>query len=359
MDTNNHPKVSVIMPLYNQKRYLQSCLRSICRQSYNNLEIIVVNDGSTNDSPEIARKMAIKDSRIRIIDKENGGVASARRDGYLNATGEYITFIDNDDLMTPNAIEIMLNYIEKYDVDLVIGKAKMILGPLKWGSILGSIPKHQVISQPELYDKYYVTFFGNTFFPVDIWGRLYRKSTVDNALKQTDLYNANIRFLADDLYFNMKLFPYLRSMYVTDELVYYYRYGGTVSHFNRNYPEVFTLSDLRLNLLDEKGYSDGYVPLFVEYSNMVYYHAEQLIEFKKSDYQGIIDFFQQELSSREVFRRMQRYFAQHECDYPGIELMLKHDYDGMYHYADNSFKKRCFSLNYRMHRWLLWLFERV
>lgn len=354
---NNLPKVSVIVPLYNQKRHLESCLRSICNQTYRNLEILVINDGSTDNSPDIARKMANQDSRIRVIDKTNGGVASARREGYLNATGEFIAFSDNDDLLTANAIEIMLGHIEKHDVDLVIGKSKMKLGPITWGSILGDIPKHQVISQPELYNKYYVSFFGKTFFPVDIWGRLFRKSVIDNAYKQTDLYNDKIRFLADDVYFNMKLFPYLQSLYVTDELVYYYRYGGTVYHFNRNYPEVLTLSDLRLDILDEKGYSDGYLPLYVEYANKVYYHAEQLLEFKKSDYQVIIDFFSQELSTRKIFRRMQDFFTNHECNYPGVELMLNHDYDGMYKYACDFVKNRRHSVKYRTQRALLWLVE--
>ena len=77
------PKVSVIVPLYNQKRYLEQCIRSITNQSYKNLEIIIVNDGSTDDSLVRANKLAESDSRIIVFDKQNEGTSFARRDGYL------------------------------------------------------------------------------------------------------------------------------------------------------------------------------------------------------------------------------------------------------------------------------------
>ena len=113
------PKVSVIVPLYNQKRYLEPCIRSITNQSYKNLEIIIVNDGSTDDSLVRANKLAEGDRRIIVCDKQNEGTSFARRDGYLLSTGDYITFVDNDDLLPIRSIEIMVHLMEEKNLLLV------------------------------------------------------------------------------------------------------------------------------------------------------------------------------------------------------------------------------------------------
>lgn len=98
----NDDLISVIVPVYNAHEYLDKCLSSIVNQEYENLEIILVNDGSTDDSPEICRAFAEKDSRIKFYSKENGGQASARNYALDRMTGKYVTFIDSDDWVTPN-----------------------------------------------------------------------------------------------------------------------------------------------------------------------------------------------------------------------------------------------------------------
>ena len=124
MSTIHHtpPKVSIIVPVYNQQRYIRKCLKSILQQSYKEIEIIVVNDGSTDNSLSIIRKMAKSDSRIIVIDKANGGVATARRDGLKKITGKYVMFVDSDDWLTPNAISSMVEIATREDVDVVTGK---------------------------------------------------------------------------------------------------------------------------------------------------------------------------------------------------------------------------------------------
>ena len=119
MGDNRSQTISVIVPLYNQERYLDACLRSITNQTYNNLDIIVVNDGSTDDSLAIAEKWAEKDHRIKVIDKPNEGVTMARRDGYLNASGEYIAFVDSDDWIKPTMFELLMSNAIKYNAEVV------------------------------------------------------------------------------------------------------------------------------------------------------------------------------------------------------------------------------------------------
>lgn len=101
--------VSVVVPVYNAQKYLQSCVDSIINQTYRNLEIILVDDGSTDQSGMICDEYARKDERIKVIHKENGGNGDARNTGYQQATGKWLVMADNDDLLHPQQIEILLN----------------------------------------------------------------------------------------------------------------------------------------------------------------------------------------------------------------------------------------------------------
>ena len=109
----NMKKVSVIVPVYNVENYLEECVNSILNQTYENLEIILVDDGSTDNCPQICDDWAKKDKRIKVIHKANGGVSSARNVGLDNATGEYIGFVDSDDYIDITMYEKMLKLLKK------------------------------------------------------------------------------------------------------------------------------------------------------------------------------------------------------------------------------------------------------
>ena len=99
--------ISVIVPVYNVESYLSRCVDSIVEQTYHDLEIILVDDGSTDGSPQICDDYATKDSRIKVIHKKNGGEGDARNCGVVSSHGEYMSFVDSDDWLTPNAIEVL------------------------------------------------------------------------------------------------------------------------------------------------------------------------------------------------------------------------------------------------------------
>ena len=108
--------ISVVVPVYNVEKYIDRCLNSIINQTYRKLEIIIVNDGSTDNSRKIIDKFSKMDSRIIVIDKNNGGLSEARNVGINAATGDYITFIDSDDFVSYDYIEYLYSLIEKYKV---------------------------------------------------------------------------------------------------------------------------------------------------------------------------------------------------------------------------------------------------
>ncbi|KHD44215.1 glycosyltransferase family 2 protein [Streptococcus hongkongensis] len=116
--------ISVIVPIYNVADFVRECLQSIVKQTYENIEIILVNDGSTDNSMEIISDIIQKDNRISVINKTNGGLSDARNHGILKSKGSYITFIDSDDFVDPTYIEILYNLIKKYNSDISIVNMK-------------------------------------------------------------------------------------------------------------------------------------------------------------------------------------------------------------------------------------------
>lgn len=118
--------VSVIIPVYNVEKYLEKCIESVISQTYNNIEIILVDDGSTDKSCFICDKYCKKDDRIRVIHKKNGGLSEARNTGIENSKGEYITFIDSDDYVDKKYIQYLYELITEYSADMGIYDCNII-----------------------------------------------------------------------------------------------------------------------------------------------------------------------------------------------------------------------------------------
>lgn len=113
-------KISIIVPIYNVKQYLTCCLNSLINQTYQNIEILCVDDGSTDGSSDICDKYAEVDSRVRVVHKDNGGASSARKCGVDNSTGNYIMFVDGDDWIDSNTVELCVFYARKFSAECVL-----------------------------------------------------------------------------------------------------------------------------------------------------------------------------------------------------------------------------------------------
>lgn len=204
------PKVSIIVPVYNVESYIKRCLDSIINQTYKNIEIILVNDGSTDRSGVICDEYAIKDSRIHVIHKENGGVTSARCQGTNFATGEWITFVDSDDTLPRNSIEILINSSE--GVEIVRGTCftdKKIQFSLSH--------KLSLISK----EKCIKLILMSSFLPT-LWGGLYKRILFAN----NDIFNIPFTIInGEDMLNLIKLI--LKTDYVKyiNEIVYNYQPG--------------------------------------------------------------------------------------------------------------------------------------
>lgn len=122
----NNAKVSIIVPIYNSAAYLPACIESIMNQTYKNIEILLVDDGSTDSSLEICMKYSDVDNRIHVIHQENKGVSSARNNGLDNVSGEFFSFVDSDDELKENAIELLMNDILENDADMASAVLSMV-----------------------------------------------------------------------------------------------------------------------------------------------------------------------------------------------------------------------------------------
>lgn len=168
--------ISVIVPIYNVAEYLPKCIESVINQSYKNLEIILVDDGSPDRCPEICDEYAKKDKRIKAIHKKNGGLSDARNAGLEIAKGEYISFIDSDDYINEHMYEDMLSAIENADADLCICGYDRVNDD---GEICSSSHfKNAVLSQNDAFE---MLVQGNVFFIV-AWNKLYKRIVFDKLL---------------------------------------------------------------------------------------------------------------------------------------------------------------------------------
>ncbi len=129
MTSENHPRVSVLMPVYNAERYLSEAIESILNQTYENFEFIIVNDGSTDQSLKIIRNFEMSDSRINIISRDNTGIVGALNDGLEIASGEYIARMDADDVSLPDRLEAQVDYMNSNPDCVIVGGHAWVIDP--------------------------------------------------------------------------------------------------------------------------------------------------------------------------------------------------------------------------------------
>lgn len=211
------PLVSVVVPVYNVETYLTECVDSIVGQTYGNLELLLIDDGSKDSSGEICDDYAAKDHRVRVIHKENGGVSSARNLGIDQAQGEYLVFVDSDDRIDPTMVEKMVNAITRYRTDLVICGYERFRDD--WSQAFRISAYSTIIFQnlSELAGVY--TAAGTNMFGVSIWAKMYNLQIIrQNSIS----FREDISY-EEDCVFNLDYFNHVQYTCVLNECLYSYR----------------------------------------------------------------------------------------------------------------------------------------
>lgn len=233
--------ISVILPVYNVEMYLSTCLDSILSQSYRNLEIIIINDGSSDFSLKIAQAYSEKDDRVIVYSHENEGQSEARNRGLSVATGDYVTFVDADDILLPDAIKIMHDVIVRMKADIVEGDfiKGNILKESYYNKTYKSISFNpaQAISDV-LYQKK---------LSASIWGKLFKRSLFENL-------NFKKGIIYEDLDIICKLFDKSTKIIRIDFPVYFYRIreGSSINEWHPRRLDVLTVTENIENYISEK-----------------------------------------------------------------------------------------------------------
>lgn len=223
-------KISVIVPVYNTINYLKQCIESIINQTYNNLEIILVDDGSTDGSSQICDEYLKIDSRIKIIHKENGGSSSSRNEGIKVATGSYISFIDSDDWLMPNFYENMAKGII-FEADIVNGDYSIQYGT----DIINKIDfiNKGLYKSEEMEMNYLLPLikYGNN---MQVWNNLYSIKLIKGSgiffVSEKEIY-------AEDDLFNLILYSSCKSIYKVKDVSYIHRInkGSLSQSYRKNF----------------------------------------------------------------------------------------------------------------------------
>lgn len=191
-------RVSVIVPVYQVEQYLAKCLDSILAQTFTDFELILVNDGTRDRCPEIMDEYAARDTRIRLVHKENGGLSSARNAGLDIARGEYVVFVDSDDTVEPTMIADAVQAAEKAHADLVIYNYRLVTEKGVQGAYLPM--KNEVIDLDALgLDNYFYRYWMPYVHGQEAWCRLYKREIIEqNHLR----YAPNDEVFAEDTLFS-------------------------------------------------------------------------------------------------------------------------------------------------------------
>lgn len=161
--------ISILVPVYNVEQYLPRCIESVLSQDFQDWEMILVDDGSSDKSPQICDEFAEKDSRIKVIHKQNGGQVEARQAGLDAAKGEYLMFLDSDDWLMPHAITTLYNYAELGDYDIVRGCNRRVYDDGSFTIERGRFYKGEVTGSEQYLEKVITADF-----EAYLWGALYR-----------------------------------------------------------------------------------------------------------------------------------------------------------------------------------------
>lgn len=210
--------LSVIVPVYNNEKYLEECVNSILNQTYTNLEIILVNDGSKDNSGKLCDELAKKDARIRVIHKENGGAISARRTGCLEAKARYVTFVDSDDWIEPDMYQYLMEELVAHKADIVtsgfIFGFGQVYDGLKAGVYEGELLE-QYIFRKMIQDK--DSFSGGMISSV--CNKIFRKDLIQESLCAM---KKAIRQWEDVAYLYLACYR-ANCIRITDKAFYHYR----------------------------------------------------------------------------------------------------------------------------------------
>ncbi|MCD8096963.1 MAG: glycosyltransferase [Lachnospiraceae bacterium] len=245
-----NPLVSIIVPVYNTKNYLARCVDSLLGQDYENLEVLLIDDGSTDGSEALLDEYQEKDARVRVIHQENAGVSLSRNRAIEAARGEYIRFVDSDDWLPENATSLLVGAAEEAGCDMVIADFYRVSGTRM--SQKGDIDEDQVMDRVE-FAAHMIENPADFYYGV-LWNKLFRRSIImDHGIRM----DAELSW-CEDFLFNLEYIRYAETFRAIQEPVYYYlkRKNSLVSQ------SMSIATTIRTKIITFEYYNDFYKDVY-------------------------------------------------------------------------------------------------
>lgn len=286
--------ISIVVPVYKVEEYIEKCVNSLLDQTYKNIEIILVNDGSPDKCPDICDMYSEEYSQIKVIHKENGGLSDARNVGLNAANGEYVMFVDSDDYIDLNTCELFLDTIGSSKPDIVVGNAKRIEGT----SITEMKHKYETQGRMVTGEEYLKEELKSQTMYMPVWLNLYRRSF----LKENNL-EFKVGILHEDEQFTPRAFLKAKSVIGTDILFYNYliRDGSITMQKDLSRNAVHLIQTCyELEYIYKKVADDELRAML--YDNLItkYLYAFQIGRLYRSEYRELI---RKDFMNKEVYHK--------------------------------------------------------
>lgn len=214
------PAISVIMPVYNSEKFVSYTISTILKQTYQNFELLLIDDGSTDQSGKICDSFAETDTRVRVFHKENGGICSARNLGLVHARGKYIAFCDNDDEYGPDLLKdnIQIALKGNYDVVRFFRKHLFIIDDKVVNTNVISIDTSLSVNENNILDHYFDVY---KILIGGVWNGIYRRDFLENNnIKFNESYK--FKYGQEDIYFNLEVLLSTCNIYINPKIYYYW-----------------------------------------------------------------------------------------------------------------------------------------
>lgn len=286
----NFVKISIVIPIYNVEQYLPCCLLSCVNQTLHDIEIIGVNDGSTDSSLDVLREFASRDYRIRIIDKANGGLSSARNAGIQVASGKIVMFLDSDDFLSTNACERVWRETLEGQTDVVIFGTDIFPtnpAPTSWHYRVLHV-KTRRYDEPDIFNA----VFHEPGIKPFVWRQAYTRKFFD---ENHVLFDETVRY-GEDIVFQMEAIPYAQTIAVISDQLYHYRWyreGSLMQTFQMDIDDKICqhvlLADIIANHWRRKGWLEDHSKEFTQWvlDFLVYDIGTKVVQHKSEHYESV------------------------------------------------------------------------
>lgn len=344
-NSNNEitPWLSVIIPIYNSEKYLDKCITSVLNQSFTSFELILVNDGSTDNTSSICKKYSNADKRVKYFEKENGGSFKARLYGVEHAKGKYVTFCDSDDYYAnKKAFDTMYQYLEKDDLDAMQFAYKRVFNHLSVAA--RTVKQPLFIDRKTFVEKEYpvflCSFYDESHLTPSDCNKVYKKAMLTEIPSSE---NAERIFWGDDMIFNLHALKNCRSMVVIPDILYVYmdNVGGTTRFSENAMRDLNRIKEYQSQFLKKTELQDKAKIISTHHSETACWFGDWVIEaVKVIDEKSLEKKISDILKYPAFIRAREYYIHENSLNWKAMELLRKADPTEYIYWAKSNKEKR-------------------